>query len=165
MPIRSGSKGDIAGKKIGNHRFATYTADMMIRAPKHVAGRIIYWFEIFLAAVIIVAIIISLFHSFGVVQSMDWSSIDTFYELINRLLLIAIGLEFVRMLVVRDLVSVLELVAFIVARKMLKPDATSMDLMLGSIAFVTLTAARYGIAFYHKKTGDKRLPILTQEER
>lgn len=131
----------------------------MTQATKRLATTLIYWFEITLAGIVIVAIVISLVQSFGVVQDMDWSSMDTFYELINRLLLVAIGLEFVRMLVVRSLVSVLELVAFVVARKMLKPDITSLDLVLGSVAFVTLIAARYGIAHYHKKTGHENLPV------
>lgn len=125
----------------------------MKRAPKQLASTLIYWFEIALAAIVIVAIIISMIQSFGAVQSMDWSSMETFYELINRLLLVAIGLEFVRMLVARNLVSVLELVAFVVARKMLKPDISSLDLMLGAIAFVTLIGARYAISHYHAKTG------------
>jgi len=127
------------------------------------AGRIIYWFEIILAAVVLVAIVISLILSFGVIQTMDWSSMETFYEVINRLLIVAIGLEFVRMLVVRDLVSVLELVAFVVARKMLKPDITSIDLLIGAVAFVTLIAARYAISHYHSKTGNKDLPASFEE--
>lgn len=130
----------------------------MSRAPKHLASTLIHWFEIALAVVVIAAIVISLIQSFGSVQSMDWSSMDAFYELLNRLLLIAIGLEFVRMLVARNLVSVLELVAFVVARKMLKPDITSLDLVLGSIAFVTLIGARYAISYYHKKTGHAEIP-------
>ncbi len=130
----------------------------MKRAPKQVASTLIYWFEILLAGIVIVAIAVSLIQSFGVVQAMDWSSVDAFYELLNRLLLVAIGLEFVRMLVARNLVSVLELVAFIVARKMLKPDITSMDLVLGAIAFVTLIGTRYTISHYHRKTGHGDIP-------
>lgn len=126
----------------------------MRRATKELAGTIVFWLEIILAGIVAVAIVVSLIHSLGFVQSMDWTSIDAFYELLNRLLLVVIGLEFIHMLVARDLVSVLELFAFIVARKMLKPDISSLDLALGALAFVTLIAARYGISHYHHKTGN-----------
>jgi len=78
---------------------------------------------------------------------------STFYELIDRALLIVIGFEFVRMLIVHKLVSVLELLAFVVARKMLKPDMSSIDMAFGSFAFVLLLSARYGIEYYHHRTG------------
>lgn len=40
------------------------------------------------------------------------------------------------------LAAVLELLAFVIARKMLRPDLTAMDIILSVIAFVTLLAGR-----------------------
>jgi len=125
--------------------------------PKHRAATVIHWIETILAVVVSVAIAISLIQSFGVLRAMDWSSVATFYEMLNRVLLIVIGLEFVRMLIVRNLVSVLELLAFVVARKMLKPDMVAMDMAFGAVAFVVLIGARYSIEYFQRKT-----PLLTE---
>ena len=73
---------------------------------------------------------------------MDWRSTETFYELIYRVLLLAIGIELIRTLITHDLAAVLELLAFVVARKMLKPDLPTLDIVLGVAAFVGLLAAR-----------------------
>jgi len=73
---------------------------------------------------------------------MDWRSTETFYELIYRVLLLAIGVELIRTLITHDLAAVLELLAFVVARKMLKPDLPTLDIVLGVAAFVGLLAAR-----------------------
>jgi hypothetical protein len=67
---------------------------------------------------------------------MDWRLTETFYELIYRVLLLVIGVELVRTLVTHDLRAVLELLAFVVARKMLKPDLGVLDILLSVLAFV-----------------------------
>lgn len=74
--------------------------------------------------------------------TMDWASSDTFYELIYRTLMLVIGVELARTLITHDLRAILELLAFVIARKMLKPDLTTVDILLGAIAFVTLLGAR-----------------------
>jgi hypothetical protein len=74
---------------------------------------------------------------------MDWGRIETLYELIYRVLVLVIALELVRTLVAHDLRAILELLAFVVARKMLKPDLGVLDILLCVIAFVALLAANY----------------------
>lgn len=81
--------------------------------------------------------------SVQVLTNMDWSSTETFYEFINRALIIVIGLELVRMLVNHSIGAVLELLAFVIARKMLKPDLSSLDIALSAGSFVALMAARH----------------------
>lgn len=81
--------------------------------------------------------------SIDVLVVMDWADTETYYEVINRVLAIIIGLELVRMLVSHSIASVLELLAFVIARKMLKPDLGSVDIMAGVLAFVALMAARH----------------------
>ena len=47
-----------------------------------------------------------------------------------------------RTLVTHDLMAILELIAFVVARKMLKPDLTSLDILVGAAAFALLLLVR-----------------------
>ena len=73
--------------------------------------------------------------------AMDWRLTETFYELIYRVLLLVIGVELVRTLVTHELRAILELLGFVVARKMLKPDLVVLDILLSVLAFVALLAA------------------------
>jgi len=57
--------------------------------------------------------------------------------------LLVIAIELVRTLVTHDLRAILELLAFVVARKMLKPDLNVIDIVLSVLAFVALLAANY----------------------
>lgn len=94
------------------------------------------------------------FTSIGVLWEMDWASTETFYEFINRTLVAIIGLELVRMLVNHSIGAVLELLAFVIARKMLKPDLEALDIALSAGAFVALMAARHYLMedkFYSEK--------------
>jgi hypothetical protein len=99
------------------------------------------WIEGVLASAILIGVV-----GFGISSAyslalMDWRTTDAFYELIYRVLLLAIGLELVRTLVTHNLAAVLELLAFVVARKMLKPDLDVLDILLSVVAFVALLAA------------------------
>lgn len=103
----------------------------------------ITFMEKLVALAVIAGVIAYSLYSAGVMAGMDWSVTETYYELINRVLAIIIGLELVRMLVSHSIASVLELLAFVIARKMLKPDLGSVDIMAGVLAFVALMAARH----------------------
>lgn len=102
--------------------------------------------EKFLAITLIIGVII-----YSVIQIIefahaDWHATDTFYELINEVLLVTIGLELARMLIVHSVLAILELLAFVVARKMLKPSLDVYELFIGILAFVILLGAnRYFI--------------------
>ena len=111
--------------------------------------RLIWWakaiatsLERLAALAILVGVIVFAFQSTATLIDMDWHSNETFYELIYRVLLMVIGVELIRTLVTHDLNAVLELLAFVVARKMLKPELTSVDILLCVAAFVGLLAAR-----------------------
>jgi hypothetical protein len=107
------------------------------------AHRMIFWIEKGIAAVVLIGVLAFLVTSVWHFLSLDWTSMDTYYDLIYRSLLIIIGLELVRMLVTHSVAAVLELLAFVIARKMLKPDLTSLDIILSVAAFVLLMAARH----------------------
>lgn len=99
-------------------------------------------FERLLALGLFVGCLYFAFHSTFVLMEMDWGRVDAFYELIYRILLIVIGVELIRTLVTHDLMAVLELIAFVVARKMLKPDLTSLDILLCAASFAILLVVR-----------------------
>jgi len=98
--------------------------------------------ERLLALGVLVGSIYFAFHSFFALAELDWRLADTYYELIYRTLLVVIGVELVRTLVTHDLMAILELIAFVVARKMLKPDLTSLDILVGAASFALLLLVR-----------------------
>jgi hypothetical protein len=105
-------------------------------------GVLVKWFERALALLVLAGVVISAATGTAHLVRQDWTATETFYELIYRVLLLVIGLELARMLVTHSLVAVMELLAFVIARKMLKPDLTATDIALSVLAFVALMAAR-----------------------
>lgn len=105
--------------------------------------RLSLFLEKLVAAATVIAVLVYGFQSVKTLSAMDWTSTETFYEFINRALIVVIGLELVRMLVNHSIGAVLELLAFVIARKMLKPDLSSLDIALSAGSFVALMAARH----------------------
>jgi hypothetical protein len=97
--------------------------------------------ERLLALVILGAVFVFGVRSAQTLGAMDWRLTETFYELIYRVLLLVIAVELARTLVTHDLRALLELLAFVIARKMLKPDLADLDILLSVLAFVALLAA------------------------
>ena len=117
---------------------------------------IVLWMERLLALSVLVGIVIYGIGSAVLLTGLDWKFTETFYELIYRVLLMVIGLELVRMLIVHDLSAVLELLAFVTARKVLKPEIEAIDIVLAVIAFVALLGARRSFLEIRKnKPADK----------
>jgi len=110
---------------------------LLVRWTKIVATSL----ERLLALLILAGIIVYSYESAIQMLAMDWGSIETFYDFIYRILLVVIAVELIRTLVTHNLTAVLELIAFVVARKMLKPEITSMDILLCAFGFVALLAA------------------------
>jgi hypothetical protein len=98
--------------------------------------------ERLLAFVVLVGIVVSATSAARTLVEVDWGTTEAFYELIYRVLLLMVGLELMRMLVTHDLKRVLELLAFVIARKMLRPEITAMDIAISVLAFVALLAAQ-----------------------
>jgi hypothetical protein len=109
---------------------------------KKLYGPGVRWLEKAIALAVLAGVLVAAVKGAIALSGMDWSSTETFYELIYRALLLVIGLELVRMLVAHSLAAVLELLAFVIARKMLKPDLTALDIILGVVAFVALLGGR-----------------------
>jgi hypothetical protein len=106
------------------------------------AKAIAKWLERGLALAILAGILAFAFSSATALSGMDWRDTATFYEMIYRVLILVIGVELIRTLVTHDLAAVLELLAFVIARKLLKPDLTALDILLSVTAFVLLLIAR-----------------------
>jgi hypothetical protein len=101
------------------------------------------WFERLLALGIVASIIAYGIASATEMVRMDWHDTATFYELIYRVLLMVIGIELVRTLLTHSLEAILELLAFVVARKTFKADVDAFDILLCVLSFVALLAARH----------------------
>lgn len=99
-------------------------------------------FERLLAIAIMVGVIVFGVFSITALMELNWQDNETLYEMIYRVLLMVIGVELARLLVTHNLNAILELLAFVVARKMLKPDITSLDILLSVIAFAALLATQ-----------------------
>ncbi len=100
------------------------------------------WSERLLAIAIFVGMAVFFYHSFFALSAVNWDLSESLYELINRILLLAICLELIKTLITHELEAVLELLAFVVARKTLKPDLSVTEIFMSVIAFVALMAAR-----------------------
>ncbi|MBP7119405.1 hypothetical protein KBA63_04960 [Candidatus Woesebacteria bacterium] len=120
-----------------------------------VISQTVKYIEKFLAVIVIIAVIFYILNSVVFFVQADWQTKEVFYELIYRALLVTIGLELSRMLVTHNFMSILELLAFVVARKMLKPELTSIDVFLGVLSFtVILIANRYLVLSEKGKSTD-----------
>jgi hypothetical protein len=87
--------------------------DLVIRSAKMLATGL----ERLLAFGILLGVVAFAYESIFALIQLDWSTTETFYELIYRALLLVISVELIRTLVTHDLMAVLELLAFVVARK------------------------------------------------
>lgn len=94
--------------------------------------------EKILAGLVLAATLYYALHSIGLLVGLDWRQTVTFYEFINRALLISVGIELVRLLFTHDVHALTDLMIFAVARKVLRPDIKTEELMLYVIAFAVL---------------------------
>lgn len=99
--------------------------------------------EIFLAFAVLCGVIVFAVNMATVFFARDWSDVSIMYEFISAVLLILLGFEVARLIVIPSLKVVMELMMLIVARKMLYPDAGSLDLLLCAIAFCLIVATYY----------------------
>ncbi len=112
------------------------------------------WSERLLAIAIFLGMAVFFYHSFFALSAIDWDHSESLYELINRILLLAICLELIKTLITHELEAVLELLAFVVARKTLKPDLSVHEICLSVLAFVMLMAARKYLFDQNKSVDD-----------
>jgi hypothetical protein len=113
----------------------------------HGFSAFVRWLEMGLAALVLVGVLAAAVGSLRGLLGLDWTQGATFDHLLSRVLLIGIGLELARMLVVHSLRAILEMLSFAIARNMLLPDRSAVDIVLGAVGFtVLLASARYFLA-------------------
>ena len=95
-----------------------------------------------MAAGVVVGVLVAMVGGGRDLMGLDWAQPIAFERLMSRVLLVAIGLELVRLLVVHSLPAMIELMAFAVARQMLAPGISARDLALGATTFIALLAAQ-----------------------
>jgi len=99
-------------------------------------------FELLLAFILLLAVIYFGFSSIGGFLGKDWSNVDIFYQFISFILLLLVGIELIRLIVLHSITTVLELMILIVARKMLSPDLDSLGIVLSVVALAILVGIK-----------------------
>lgn len=69
--------------------------------------------------------------------------INAFNEFIHLLLAVIIGFEVARILITHNLLAIIEILGFVMARKVLSPETTAEDILIVIISFAILVAARW----------------------
>lgn len=90
------------------------------------------------AVVVLFATAIYAAHIFPYLFTLDWRESATYFIVLEYILHIIIGVELARLLIDYSLETLVELLAFIFARKILLPDGTSVDLLLSVISIMFL---------------------------
>jgi hypothetical protein len=100
------------------------------------------WLELALATGVLLAVVAAALGTGRELRSRPWTEAATYDYLLARVLFLAIGLELVRMMVAHSLLAILELLAFAIARKMLAPEISALDLAMSAAGFVALLAGQ-----------------------
>lgn len=103
---------------------------------------LVRWCERIIALALLLAVICFFLATLRVALGLDWSSMATLHEIGQRVLLITIGLELVRTLISHELSSLVNLLSFVIARRMLEPQTAFWAIPLGVVSFAALMATR-----------------------
>lgn len=112
-----------------------------------ILAELLHWIEVALAAVSVAFVAIGIAYLIGQLLgfsgAVEQSDIQTsFEELLSDILLLVVGVELALMLVRRTPESLIEVMFFVVARKMLIKTDSFWDLLLGVAALAGLFAIR-----------------------
>ena len=109
-------------------------------------GNGIHLFLSFLAVVIVVAAAIAavdiLIRDFPQLWGRTGNEYDVLHHVIQSILLVAIAAELGLLLLFHRAGAAIEVIIFVVARKMVTPDISGVELLLGTASLVALVAAR-----------------------
>ena len=104
--------------------------------------QLVKWCERVIALALLLGVICFFLATLRMALGLDWSSMATMHEIGQRVLLITIGMELVRTLISHELSSLVNLMSFVIARRMLEPQTVFWEIPLGVAAFVALMATR-----------------------
>jgi len=110
-------------------------------------GNGIHLFLSFLAIVIVIAAAIAavdiLIRDFPQLWRRSGNEYDVLHHVIQSILLVAIAGELGLLLLFHRAGAAIEVIIFVVARKMVTPDISGVELLMGTAALVGLVAARH----------------------
>lgn len=99
--------------------------------------------EILLALAVLIAVFASALGLLPDFIIADWGNQETFIELLKVILFLAIGVELARLLISYSLETLVELIAFVIARKMLLIEGDFVEVLLGTLSLALIFGARY----------------------
>ena len=109
-------------------------------------GNFIHFFLTVLAVLVMAAACVALFqivhHGFPQLWR-DSDEYQTLHQLLQSILLLAIAGELALLLLFHRASAAVEVVMFVIARRMVATDVTAFDLLMGSIALASLMAVRF----------------------
>lgn len=99
--------------------------------------------EFLLAAIVVIGTIWYLINGISELFNQSMGSKEFFFSFINLLLSVIIGIEVSRILVTHNLMAIIEILGFVMARKLLSPDTTALEILLVMGGFILLIGARW----------------------
>ncbi len=103
---------------------------------------LVVWCERIIALALLFGIVCFFLATVKTAFGFDWGSMAALHEVGQRILLMTIGLELVRTLISHELASLVNLMSFVIARRMLEPQNPFWEIPLGVAAFAALMATR-----------------------
>ncbi len=103
---------------------------------------LVEWCERIIALALLLGVACFFLATLRIAFGLDWDSIATLHEVGQRVLLMTIAMEIVRTLISHDLSSLVNLLSFVIARRMLEPQTAFWEIPLGVAAFAGLMATR-----------------------
>lgn len=103
---------------------------------------LVKWCERVISLALLVGVLCFFAATMRIALGLDWGSMGTLHEVGQRVLLMTIGLELVRTLISHELSSLVNLLSFVIARRMLEPQTAFWEIPLGVASFAALMATR-----------------------
>jgi hypothetical protein len=104
--------------------------------------QLVEWYERVISLALLLGIGCFFLATIRMAVGLDWNSMATLHEIGQRVLLMTIAMEIVRTLISHDLSSLVNLLSFVIARRMLEPQTAFWEVPLGVAAFAGLMATR-----------------------
>lgn len=119
---------------------------MNINYIKNKISKYTYYFEILLALFIMIAVVLSVYDLIKylalIFMTNPMDTYDIFQKFLGHVLLLVVGVELITMLISHSTSSVLEVVLYAIARKMLIHSERMLDFVLGVAAIAAVFAIR-----------------------
>lgn len=119
---------------------------MKINYIKNKISKYTYYLEVFLAIFIIVAVVLSIYdlikYLILIFMTSPMDTYDIFQKFLGHVLLLVVGIELVIMLISHTTSSVLEVVLYAIARKMLIHSESMLEVVMGVFAIGAVFAIR-----------------------